>query len=59
MMFERGLVIGWEKILRPAPRALALDHRVDADVADPELPHACFPPKLLETSITGVNCPSI
>ena len=39
MMLEDGLVIGREEILRPPPRAFALDHRVDGDVADPELLH--------------------
>jgi hypothetical protein len=39
MMPEHRLVIGREKILRPPPRPLALDHRVDCDVADPELLH--------------------
>ena len=39
MMLEDGLVIGREEILRPPPRPLALDHRIDGDVADPELLH--------------------
>jgi hypothetical protein len=39
MTLEYGLVIGREEILRPPPRALALDHRVDGDVADPDLLH--------------------
>ena len=39
MMSEDGVVVGGEKILRPPPRAFALDHRVDGDVADPELLH--------------------
>jgi hypothetical protein len=44
-MFEDGLVIiGREKILRPPPRALAFNHRVDGDVADPELFHFLRPP---------------
>jgi hypothetical protein len=46
MTFEDGLVIGREEILRPPPRAFAFDHRVDADVPDPELFHPCFPPQL-------------
>ena len=33
--FEGGLVIGREEILRPPPRTLAFNHRVDGDVADP------------------------
>src|SRR5665213_3826444 len=47
MMLEDGLVIGREEVLRPPPWALALDHRVDGDVADPDLPHFCFPPRLV------------
>jgi hypothetical protein len=39
MMPEDGVVIGREKVLRPPPRPFALDHRVDGDVADPELLH--------------------
>src|SRR5260221_7560437 len=34
MMLEDGLVIGREEILRPPPRPLALDHRIDGDVTD-------------------------
>jgi hypothetical protein len=43
--FEYGLVIGREEVLRPPPRAFALDHRVDGDVTDPDLSlsHCCFP----------------
>jgi len=44
---EDGLVIGRKEILRPPPRTLAFNHRVDGDVADPELPHFS-PPGLLE-----------
>ena len=44
---EDGLVIGREEVLRPPPRAFTLNHRVDGDVADPELPHPCFPLQLL------------
>jgi hypothetical protein len=36
---ERRLVIGREEILRPPPRTLAFDHRIDGDVADPDLFH--------------------
>src|SRR6476620_6672334 len=39
MMIEYGIVIGREKILRTSPRPLALDHRIDGDVADPDLLH--------------------
>ena len=39
MMLENGIVIGREEILRPPPRPLALDYRVDGDVADPDLLH--------------------
>ncbi len=39
MMFEDGIVIGREKILRPPPRAFALDHSINGDVADPDLLH--------------------
>jgi hypothetical protein len=44
MMFEHRLVIGREEILRPPPRPLALDDRVDGDIADPELFHRRFAP---------------
>nr|WP_245287860.1 hypothetical protein [Bradyrhizobium sp. URHA0013] len=40
MVLEHTLVIGREKILRPPPRPLPLDHRIDGDVADPQLLHA-------------------
>ena len=43
---EDGLVIGREEVLRPPPRAFAFNHRVDGDVADPDLPHPCFPLQL-------------
>src|SRR5207237_7804286 len=43
MMPEDRLVIGREEVLRPPPWPLALDHRIDGDVADPELLHGCFP----------------
>jgi hypothetical protein len=48
MMPEHRLVISREKILRPPPRPLALDHRVDGDVADPELLHPRFVPHFFE-----------
>src|SRR5215210_1866463 len=41
--FEYGLVIGGEKVLRAPPRAFALDHRVDRDVADPDLMQRYLP----------------
>src|SRR6266853_7058184 len=51
---EDGLVIGREKILRPPPRAFAFNHRVDGDVADPELFHSCFP-RNCRRSVTGAT----
>ena len=39
MMLEDGIVIGGKEILRPPPRPLALDYRIDGDVADPDLFH--------------------
>jgi hypothetical protein len=51
MMPEYRVVIGREEILRPPPRPLALDHRVDGDVADPELLHGCFTPAFLRQRI--------
>src|SRR4029079_10080770 len=42
MMIEYGSVIGREKILRTSPRPLALDHRIDRDIADPDLLHVGF-----------------
>lgn len=51
MMFEYRVVIGREEILRPPPRSLALDHRVDGDVADPELLHGCLAPAFLRQRI--------
>ena len=50
MAFEYGLVVGREEVLRPPPRAFALDHRVDGDVADPELSHSCLPELSAERS---------
>src|SRR5260370_27566447 len=47
MMLENGLVKGREEILRPPPRPLALDHRVDGDVADPDLLHFSFRSRFL------------
>ena len=52
MMPENGLVIGRKEILRPPPRPLPLDDRVDGDVADPELLHGRFAP-LFRGSVTG------
>ena len=51
MMLENGVVIGREEILRSPPRPLALDHRVDGDVADPQLLHCCFAPTFLRERI--------
>src|SRR5438270_9775721 len=42
MVLEDGLIIGGEEVLRPPPWALAFDHRIDGDVADPKLLHSCF-----------------
>ena len=44
VMLEDGIVVGREEILRPTPRPRALDHRVDGDIADPELLHCGFAP---------------
>src|SRR4051812_35457445 len=51
MMPEHRLVIGREEILRPPPRPVALDHRVDGDVADSQLFHCC--PLISNTVIPG------
>jgi len=48
-MLEDGIVISREEILRPSPRPLPLDHRVDGDVADPELLHGWFAPHFLKS----------
>jgi hypothetical protein len=48
MMLEHRFVIGRKEILRPAPGPFALDHRVDGDVADPDLLHGCFAPAFWE-----------
>ena len=52
VMLEDRLVISREEILRPPPRPLALDHRVDGDVADPELLHRRSLP-VFSSSVTG------
>jgi len=39
VVLEDGLVIGREEVLRPPPRTVAFDHRVDGDVTDPDLLH--------------------
>jgi hypothetical protein len=49
---EDGLVIGRKEILRPPPRTLALDHRIDGGIADPELPHFS-PPGIIGISVAG------
>ena len=56
MTLEDGLIIGREEILRTPPRAVAFDHRIDGDVADPDLPHI-YSPELLEASVTGGQPP--
>jgi hypothetical protein len=50
MMLENGLVIGREEVLRPPPRPLPLDHRIDGDIADPDLLHG-FSPNFFEQRI--------
>jgi len=42
-MLEYCLVIGREEVLRAPPRALAFNHGVDGDIADPDLPHSSSP----------------
>src|ERR1700730_787291 len=44
--FEGGLVIGWKEILRPPPWALTFNHRIDGDVAAPDLFHFLLLPEL-------------
>src|SRR6185437_9621840 len=44
MMLEHSIVIGGKEVLRPAPRPLAFDHRIDGDIADPKLLHDFLPP---------------
>lgn len=43
MVPEHAVVIRREKILRPPPRPFPLDHRIDGNVADPQLLHAPLP----------------
>src|SRR5471030_2345144 len=43
MTVEYRSIVHREEILRPPPRPFALDHRIDGDVADPDLPHFRFP----------------
>lgn len=43
VMPEDGLVVGRKEVLRPPPRSVAFDHRVDGDVADPQLLHSLSP----------------
>src|SRR5579872_6552490 len=43
MTAESRLVIGRKEILRTPPGSLAFDHRIDGDLADPDLPHAARP----------------
>src|SRR5450432_2870514 len=51
MMLEDSLDIGRKEILRPAPWPFAFDHRVDGDVADPELFQWCSP--VFAGTVTG------
>ena len=55
MMLEDGIVIGREEILRPPPRSLPFDHRVDGDVADPELLHGWFAPHFLRSVAASLD----
>jgi hypothetical protein len=43
MMVEGGLIMGRQEILRPPPRAFPFNHRIDGDVADPDLLHFVSP----------------
>jgi len=47
---EHGSVISRKEILRPTPGALALDHRIDRDVAEPDLLHGFLPNFSVERS---------
>ena len=55
MMPEDGVVIGREEILRPAPRAFALDHRINGNVADPELLHRFGPAAIFSSSAISAS----
>src|SRR6267378_4468800 len=46
MLLEDRLVIGRKEVLRPPPWAFAFNHRVDGDVANPELFHFFLLPEL-------------
>src|SRR6267154_2395479 len=46
MLLEDRLVIGRKEVLRPPPWAFAFNHRVDGDVANPELFHFLLLPEL-------------
>src|SRR5216683_4572160 len=46
MLLEDRLVIGRKEVLRPPPWAFAFNHRVDGDVADPELLHLLVFPEI-------------
>jgi hypothetical protein len=50
MALEGGLIVGGEKILRSPPRPFAFDHRVNGNVADPDLPHRCVLPGVSGTA---------
>ena len=39
MLVEGGLIMGRQEILRPPPRSFPFNHRIDGDVADPDLFH--------------------
>src|ERR1700753_288265 len=54
MMLEYGVVISREKILRPPPRPRPFDHRIDGDVAYPELFHFyCFSPAIADRNVAA------
>jgi hypothetical protein len=50
MMPEHGVVIGRKEILRPPPRTFTLDHRIDGDIADPDLLHGFRPATIVRSS---------
>lgn len=55
-MLEYGLVIGREEVLWAPPWALAFNHGVDGDVADPDLPHSSSL-SIAGASVTGTYRP--
>ncbi len=55
MPLEGGLVVGRKEILRPPPRPLAFDHRIDGDVADADLSALLLPPRVERHSVTSTR----